>query len=838
MLSRLGIFMLAAFLFFGCRSEIAPVNSPEEELSTFQLAENVDIQLVAAEPMVEEPVAITFDKRGRLWVVEMRGFMPDIDGTGEGDPVGRISVLIDKDQDGRMDQSIVFLDSLVLPRSIALVSDGILVAEQFPLWYVPDLDGDLRADRKILIDSSYGGNGLVEHSPNGLWRGIDNWYYSAKSTARYRLKQDIWVRAETEFRGQFGISHDDHGRLFYNYNWSQLHADLVPPNYLSRNQNHIATTGIDHGLTIDRAIHPARSNPATNRGYIDGTLDEEGKLIEFTSACSPFVYRGTALPQFRGNVFVAEPAGNLVKRNIVDYSGVVLSAEAAYDKVEFLASTDERFRPVAFTSGPDGALYIADMYRGIIEHGPYISEYLREQILERGLDKHIHLGRIWRIVPKDFENPPLKISDKSDLNQLIKLLSSDDGWYRDLAQRLLVESGDTTIYSDLVAFLENEKEYLGKIHALYVLDGLSILTKEICQRILDINEPIVQSVALRLLEKNFSDRESLEIIRKFITRYDLSSEPLTLQCALTAGILPKKEKIPFLFRLLQREGDKGLFRDALLSSLENDEFEMFNYILRHNNSIDISISEVFIEMLSIAIFRKGAVDEIEDLFDRMIPTENELDPQQRAMVRGLSLGKVSDRPPIKLSKAPAIFEIDFERDPPVAKRLKKLSTMFSWPGHVPEKDPQGSVELNSEEQALFNLGRQHYMTSCASCHGVEGEGLSRFAPPVVDSEWVLGDSSRLALLVLHGIEGKIEVNGKIYQSPEILPVMPSHSILDDRTIASILTYIRCEWGHNAGPVRPSTISFLRHRTQGRVQPWSVPDLLAHEAAKRPSAEKQ
>jgi hypothetical protein len=175
-----------------------------------------------------------------------------------------------------------------------------LIAEKFSLWLVRDLDGDLKADQKILIDSTYGGGGMVEHSPNGLWRGLDNWYYNAKSTQRYRPVNGEWIKQETEFRGQWGISHDNYGRLHYNYNWSQQSADLVPPNYLSRNPHHTPTTGIDHGLTLDRRIYLVRANPAANRGYIEGTLDEAERLREFTSASAPwFIEAGLCRMNFR-----------------------------------------------------------------------------------------------------------------------------------------------------------------------------------------------------------------------------------------------------------------------------------------------------------------------------------------------------------------------------------------------------------------------------------------------------------------------------------------------------------------------------------------------------------
>jgi len=325
----------------------SPVKSPEEELNSFQIEQGFRIQLVASEPMVQDPVFITYDPDGRLWVVEMRGFMPDIDGQGEKAPVGRVSVLEDINGDGKMDVSHIFLDSLIMPRAMALVRDGILIAENRSLWLVEDLDKNLKGDNKKLIDSTYANSALPEHTDNGLWRGMDNWYYSAKSRLRYKWSGNQWIRDSTEFRGQWGICHDDEGRLYYNYNWSQLHADLVPPDYLSRNKNHTPTSGIDHGLTIDRRIYPIRPNPAVNRGYIPGTLDSTGKLLEFTAACAPLMLRSIQFPKtFQKNVFVCEPSGNLIKRNVVEESGFTLTVYDPHPGIEFLASTDERFRPV------------------------------------------------------------------------------------------------------------------------------------------------------------------------------------------------------------------------------------------------------------------------------------------------------------------------------------------------------------------------------------------------------------------------------------------------------------------------------------------------------------
>lgn len=834
MLTRFAILSSLVLLIMACREEIAPVHSPEEAKKTFRLAEDLDVQLVASEPMVQEPVFMTFDEVGRLWVVEMRGFMPNIDQEGENDPVGRISVLIDLDNDGMMDSSVVFIDSLVLPRSLAVVRDGLLVAERIPLWFVEDQDGDLKADRKILIDSTYGGQGMPEHSPNGLWRGLDNWYYNAKSTFRYKRSGNTWIKDTTEFRGQWGISHDDLGRLYYNYNWSQLHADLVPPNYLNRNKNHQPTTGIDHGLTIDRRIFPARPNPATNRGYIEGTLDSEGKLLEFTSACAPFVYRGATLPQFSGDVFVAEPAGNLIKRNVVDYRDPVLSAQSPYPDHDFLASTDERFRPVFFTSGPDGALYFADMYRGIIEHGPYMTPYLREQTVSRGLDKHIHLGRIWRIVPKGFQQPSLLIDRRSGPDRLVPLLEHPNGWYRDIAQRLLVEQEDRSVKDALENLVSQSDSKYGKIHALYTLEGLQLLSPEICLTGMAQPEEEVQAVALRLIEPLIKhDPTLLPEVVQFMNEHLNSGKYLALQIALTAGILPPEQKITVLINVFEQYGQLGLMRDAILSSLEDQEYRMLEkiYLKSDDNDAQRSASEILQEMLATAIAKNGNAGQISGLLDKVSLTADTLDWKQNAVLRGLSLGRVADREPIKLAKKPPLESQEDQLDAATLARYHQIKTMIAWPGHYPDTASRTrQQQLTPQEQELFTLGRQHFTTSCSGCHGSEGEGLSRFAPPLTGSEWVLGDENRLALLVLHGVEGPIEVNGKTYGAPEILPVMPSHSILDDRVIAAILTYIRCEWGHTAAPVHPRTVARLRHTTQGRVQPWKVEDLNKHVEA--------
>jgi mono/diheme cytochrome c family protein/glucose/arabinose dehydrogenase len=805
----------------------SPPKTPQEELASFRVEPGLKVQLVASEPMVQDPVVIQFDPDGRLWVVEMRGFMPNIEGEGEDEPVGRVSILEDTDGDGEMDKSTIYLDSLIMPRSLAILDGGALVAENQALWVTEDLDGDLRADTKTLIDPDYAGSALPEHSGNGLLRAADNWYYNAKSRLRYRLQNGQWIRDSTEFRGQWGMSQDDRGRLYYNYNWSQLHADLVPPNYLSRNANHMATTGIDHGLTVDRRIYPIRPNPAINRGYIPGTLDEEGKLLEFTSACSPFYYRGAALSgEYYGNVFVCEPSGNLVKRNVVKETGLQLSAYDPHPGTEFLASTDERFRPVNFATGPDGALYIADMYRGLVQHGKYITPYLKEKTIERKLVLPVNRGRIWRIVPEGWEpQQPEKLSEAST-EKLVSLLTHPDGWYRDVAQRLLVERKPKGVEWLLRDLVETEEHTLGRFHALWTLEGMQKLNADMLLRLLADEDPLISSTALRLLEpmamKSPAIRQRLEESLPSIARR--ATEELVLQMALSAEVLDARAAYPLLADIAAKHGSSALIRDAVLSSLQNQEFSFLQTLW---NSADWKQEEpsqaIFLEMLTSAVIRKREPAELTALLDMLNVQENDFGWREKALLTSLSIqGRQAKTEPITLAAAPEVLQ---ENDNP---NFAVLASLFEWPGHTVDKtDTVQANQLTDEEQQQFALGRQHYLTTCAGCHGTDGAGLNRFAPPLAGSEWVLGNDKQLALIILHGMEGPLEVAGKKYDAPEILPVMPAHTTLDDAAIASIMTYIRNEWGNVASPVSRRLVGRTRLTSQGRVMPWKVDELEAY-----------
>ena len=809
----------------------SPAKTPAQELATFQVEPGLTVQLVAAEPMVQDPVAMTFDEDGRLWVVEMRGFMPTIDGAGEDQPSGRVSVLEDRNGDGRMDVSTVYADSLIMPRAIALVPHGALIAENGALWLTEDRNGDLKADTKTLIDKNYAGGGLPEHAGNGLWRGLDNWYYNAKSRFRYRLVDGVWQRDSTELRGQWGISHDDKGRLVYNYNWSQLHADLVPPNYLSRNKHHTPTTGIDHGLTVDRRIYPIRSNPAVNRGYIPGTLDKDGRLLEFTAACSPLVYRGAALPDdYAGNVFVCEPAGNLIKRNVVDENGPLLTARDPHPGREFLASTDERFRPVSLATGPDGALYVADMYRGLVQHGAYMTPYLKEQTLARKLVQPIHRGRIWRVVPQGWQAARRKKWSTVAEDELVGALAHPDGWHRDMAQRLLVERNDGSVRPALMNAALTGTDPLGRFQALWTLDGLNLNQPDLLFRLLSDRDPLVQSTALRLLEP-FAKADGAvrtKLGNQLLAEAKNASVARSLQMALSAHALDTDKAFPLLTSIVEQHSSVPLMRDAVLSSLYNREWTFLQHWWQTPRPQPDPTGEIFAEMLTTAIVRKRDPAELTALL-ALLDKANAWGGREKAVLSGLTIGAgAGKQKPVQLAAAPRFLTGSAGKIEP--SRLTALQTLFTWPGQiepgaVPDVTASGKTNVLSEEdRKLFATGRQLYLSTCSGCHGTDGAGMARFAPPLIGSDWVLGDGKRLALILLHGMEGPVDVAGKVYNAPDILPVMPAHSTMDDGAITAILTYIRNEWGNQAGPVGKRVVGMTRVTSQVCFMHWTAKEI--------------
>ena len=568
----------------------SPALSPEDALKTFFMPPGYRVELVASEPLIQEPVAIDWDTEGRLWAVEMPGFMANITGSNEHEPIGRVVVLEDTNGDGRMDKRTVFADGLVLARSLKVLDRGVLVGEPPNVWLMRDTNGDLRMDTKELVTNQYGRfDGDPQNNANGFYWGLDNRMYTAgQSDIQLRLKDGVFEVQKTLERGEWGVSQDDSGRTYRNTNESALHVDLVPTSYYARNPNLLRTRGSYERLADDNSelntVWPVRPNPGTNRAYQIGIDRADGSLARFTSVCAPLVYRGDRLPaELYGNVFVAEPAANLISRIILTDDGTALRARKAYDRGEFLASTDERFRPVYLSNAPDGALYIADMYRGIIEHRISITMYLRDQIFARKLEQPTGFGRIYRVMHDTTKLDTTRTLAHASPAELVETLSHPNGWRRDTAQRLLVERGAKEMVPALVNLAEQAKDPRTRLHALWTLDGVDAIQPATVMKALEDESRDVRVSAIRIAERWMGEANH-PIQAAVLKRMDDPDRAVHQQLAASLGALPSGPRETAAVALLERYGDDPVVMDAALSGLRGSEAVVLERLMREKGA--------------------------------------------------------------------------------------------------------------------------------------------------------------------------------------------------------------------------------------------------------------
>lgn len=546
----------------------APALTPEEGLKSFVLHEDFEMGVVASDPEVQSPLAIQFDGDGRMWVVEMRAYMLNANADGEDEPIGRISILTDTNGDGVYDDYKVFMDGLNQPRSIAFYKNGILYGGHDKLYFVENVDD--APGKMTVIDPDYAGKGNVEHRANGLMRGLDNWIYNVKSNARYREIDGKWVKELTEFRGQWGITQNNYGRLFYNENWFGMRADQMMPNLLGRNPNHPKPFGSAVNISYRDKLYPARVTPGVNRGG-EGDIDDNGHLIAATAACGPVVYRGDQFPaEYRNAAFFCEPAANLVRMLKVHEEDGMLRGETPLEEREFLASKDERFRPVNLFNAPDGSLFVVDLYHGIVQHKAYLTAYLREHIAHRDLESHPRLGRIYRVKYKGngLGVLPQMLGKRSA--ELVPFLAYENGWWRDTAQQLIIDRGDLGVVAALNSMVADGDRPLGQIHALWTLEGLGAVNPSAISSALEADDPRVVEMAVRLCEE-LAPAEAEGMLSRL---EQLAARPemvVRRQMAASLGRLPGDKSLEILKEILIRDINQPFFREAAIHGLAGRE---------------------------------------------------------------------------------------------------------------------------------------------------------------------------------------------------------------------------------------------------------------------------
>ncbi|MEN9573403.1 MAG: hypothetical protein RL514_1258 [Verrucomicrobiota bacterium] len=540
---------------------------PAESQQCFQVRPGFRVELVAAEPLVQSPVAFEWGADGKLWVVEMPDYPLGMDGKGK--PGGRVKFLESTRGDGLYDKATVFLDNLPFPTGVMPWRNGVLISAAPDILYAEDTDGDGKADVvKVLFTGFREGN--QQHRLNGFEYGLDNWIYGANgdsggtitcvnttapgapasnsnpqtpnpkpvpiSGRDFRFRPDTGEFEAIEGQTQFGRRRDDWGNWFGNNNPTWLWHYWLPDRYLRRNP-HLAVKSSKQMLanySDSTRCFPISTPPIR--------FNQPQSVNHVTSGCSPTPYRDDLFgPGFASSVFISEPVHNLVHREVLVPDGVSFTSRRAPDELdrEFLASTDNWFRPTMLKTGPDGALYIADFYRFVLEHPEWIAPETQARLdLRAGADK----GRIWRVVPVGQPRRPVPNLAKLNTTQLVGALDSPSGWQRDTAQRLLVERQDKAAVEALKKMAVEVKNPKVRVQALCTLDGLKSIQLDTLAKTLDDEHPIVRAHSLRA-----SDRLVLESSRRDVKERDAAEEGFIRNLRLRANDASPVVRYQFAF---------------------------------------------------------------------------------------------------------------------------------------------------------------------------------------------------------------------------------------------------------------------------------------------------
>jgi mono/diheme cytochrome c family protein len=667
------------------------------------------MELVLSEPEIRQPVLCTFDGDGRMYVAEMRTYMQDIDATGEDAPTSLVSLHESTRHNGVYDRHTVFADHLVLPRMVLpLDGRGVLIGQTYSdtLDLYRDTTGSGHADQKSVF---YQGNRVdanLEHQSSGLLWSIDNWIY--ETTRDYRLRwtpQGVKKESIPPDGGQWGLAQDDYGKLWP----SNAGGEKSFLNF----QVHSAygqASSVNQFAPDFLTVWPLVPIPDVQGGY-SRFRPVEKTLNHFTGCCGEEIFRGDRLPpDLYGDALLCEPVGRLIRRAKVTEQDGITHLANVYDHSEFIRSTDPNFRPVNLTTGPDGCLYIVDMYRGIIQQGAWTSRgsYLRNVILRYGLDKNIGGGRIWRLVHDGYTPGPQPHMLEETSAQLVSHLDHPNGWWRDTAQKLLVLRQDRSVVPTLLAMVHGDPRPLARIHALWTLEGLNALPAELVREEMKDPDPHMRCAAIRASET------------------------------------------------LYKAGNTSLATDII--AMEKDP------------SIDVSLQSYMTGK------RLGFPD----------------------WHRALSVAVTST--------ASAGFR-------ELGKQLIVTPRSFDRQHFLPA------------DIALLQKGQTVFAQICFACHGYDATGMPldgpdksvTIAPPLAGSPTVRGPLAGMASVLLHGLTGP--VHGKNY-TMQMVPMGSNN----DQWVAAVASYVRNDFGNNAGMIEPQDVARIRAATSAHPQPWTLPEI--------------
>ncbi|PQO28573.1 cytochrome C [Bremerella cremea] len=567
-----------------------PGVSATKALETFKLAPGFRMEMAASEPNVVDPVAMAFDADGRMFIIEMRGYSED-----DGLSLGRVRLLEDADNDGIYEKSTVFAEGFSWPTAITCTRGGVLVGAAPDIFFLQDTDGDGQADEKRVVFTGFGKSNVQGLMNTFKW-GLDNRIHGVTSSSGANVQKvvegeptgDPLSLRGRDFSidpltmdlqpisggGQHGMSFNDWGEKFTCSNSDHLQQVIYEDAYLARNpyvsapspRRSIAEDGpqaevyrtspVEAWRVIRTKLRAAKIVP----GIVEGGGRPAGY---FTGATGVTIFRGDAWPKkYDGYAIIGDVGSNLVHRKKLVDDGILYRGVRVDEKSEFLSSSDIWFRPVQYANAPDGSLYVADMYREVIEHPKSLPEMIKKHLdLTSGRDR----GRIYRIVADEFERTPLPKLSGFQTKNLVAMLDHPNAWQRETAARLIYERQDQAAVPELEAFLTQTQSPQGTIAALHALAGLKQLkAQHLLPALADVT-PHVRRHATALSEPLLA--RSPELREKVISLAKDESPKVRFQLAFTAGYLPAEHRTATLAKLTATDGNDPYFQAAIQSSV-------------------------------------------------------------------------------------------------------------------------------------------------------------------------------------------------------------------------------------------------------------------------------
>ncbi|MCA9131823.1 MAG: c-type cytochrome [Planctomycetales bacterium] len=641
---------------------------PTAALSSFEVQDGFELQLVAAEPLVREPIVVSYDANGLMYVAEYLKFPAKL-GKSDG-PDGRIRLLRDADGDGQYEQSSVFAEGLAWPTGICSWKGGVFVIAAPDLWYLKDSNGDGRADIRKKLFTGFGFNNEEGAANNLIW-GLDQWIYGAGSNSGGEIHivdqpdaRAIPLRSR-DFRfhpqsgkfeaisgsEQFGNTFDDWNNRFICQNSLPAVHVVLPSRYLARNP-YLPVPSVRQSIAQDHQVYRAspieawRLERTKMRLAMDRKFSAPSVAHDVFTACTGVtIYRGAAYPEkYHGNLFVGDVQSNIIHRRILHPQGVSFRSERADEQTEMVRSRDNWFRPANLVNAPDGTLHVVDMYREVIETPDSLPDEILAKIdLQSGHDR----GRIYRLAPPGFQLPAPPQLEHASTEDLVAELQNRNGWWRDTAGRLLYERQDRDAIAPLRAMLRETQFDRALLHALYALDGLDALRSEDLMLGLASPSAGVRAHAVYLAEPQLS--HSNPLLEKVVELAEDPAPRVRFQVAFSLGASTAPAAAQALASIGRRDADDKWMRIAVLSSSLNLAAPMLEPLLNDADFTAAAGAREFLRQLALVVGGRNQPTEVGRLLELLESSPGAQETKVRRVIL-LGLGEGLRRSRSSLSR--------------------------------------------------------------------------------------------------------------------------------------------------------------------------------------------